>query len=42
MRLSRAMTWPLRVANRLALACRYWLALDYSWRMAWVKSERAQ
>jgi hypothetical protein len=42
MRLSRAVTWPQRAANRLALACRYWLALDYSWHLAWIKSERPQ
>lgn len=40
MRIAHAMSWPLRAMRRLALAGRYWLALDYSWHLAWIKSER--
>lgn len=36
----RALTIPLRLAQRAWLAMRYWLALDYSWHLAWIKSER--
>ena len=36
----RALTWLMRALRRLALAVRYFLALDYSWHMAWIKAER--
>ncbi len=36
----RALTSPMRVIARLALAAKFWLALDYSWHLAWIKSER--
>jgi len=36
----RALTWPLRALRRLVLAGKYWLALDYSWHLAWTKAER--
>jgi len=36
----RALTWPLRTASRLWLAVRYWMALNYSWHLAWMKAER--
>jgi len=36
----RALTFPLRLVSRVGLAARYWLALDYSWHLAWVKAAR--
>lgn len=35
-----ALTLPLQLAARATLALRYWLALDYSWHLAWVKAAR--
>jgi len=37
----RTLTWPMRAIARLALAAKFWLALDYSWHLAWIKSERS-
>jgi len=31
---------PMRLARRLALATRYYLALNYTWHLAWMKAER--
>ncbi|MGE5621489.1 MAG: hypothetical protein ACM3VY_00535 [Candidatus Bathyarchaeota archaeon] len=31
---------PWRFAARLYLAVRFWLALNYSWRLSWAKAER--
>lgn len=36
----RALTFPGRLVARGLLALRYWLALDYSWHLAWVKAAR--
>lgn len=35
-----ALTWPLRVMQRVALAARYYLTLGYTWHLAWVKAAR--
>lgn len=35
-----ALTAPLALVARASLAMRYWLALDYSWHLAWVKAAR--
>lgn len=31
---------PARLIARLTLAARYWMALDYTWRLSWIKAER--
>lgn len=36
----RALTFPLRAAGRIALAIKFWAALDYTWHLAWIKAER--
>lgn len=36
----RALTSPLRALQRVALALKYFIRLDYSWHLAWVKSAR--
>lgn len=36
----RALTIPLRLAQRLALAIRFYARLQYSWHLAWVKAAR--
>ena len=36
----RALTWLMRALRRLALAIRYYLALGYTWHLAWAKAER--
>lgn len=36
----RALTFPLRLISHTALAARYWMALDYSWHLSWVKAAR--
>lgn len=36
----RALTAPLRIANRLTLAVRYYMVLGYSWHLAWSKAAR--
>ena len=36
----RALTVPLRLVKRAALAVRFCLALRYSWHLAWTKAER--
>ena len=38
--IARWITSGLRVARRLHLAGRFYLALNYSWHMAWIKAER--
>lgn len=30
----------MRLISRLALAARYYLALGYSWHLAWIKAAR--
>ncbi len=36
----RALTFPLRALQRLALAVKYFFRLGYSWHLAWVKAAR--
>jgi len=36
----RLIAAPTRLARRLALATRYYLALNYTWHLAWMKAER--
>lgn len=36
----RALTAPLRAVRRVALALKFFIRLDYSWRLAWIKSAR--
>lgn len=36
----RALTRPLRAAQRLVLAIKYYTRLQYSWHLAWVKAAR--
>lgn len=36
----RALTAIARLISRASLAVRYFLALDYSWHLAWVKAAR--
>ncbi|WP_415034931.1 hypothetical protein [Azonexus sp.] len=38
--LVRFVALPLRVLRRLSLALRYYRHLNYSWHLAWAKSER--
>ena len=38
--LINALGWPLRLAGRFLLACRFRLQLGYSWHLAWVKAAR--
>lgn len=38
--LRRTAAAVLRPIRRLTLAVRYFLALDYSWRLAWAMAER--
>jgi hypothetical protein len=40
MRIPRLLSWPLRLAARLAKALRYYTRLRYSWHLSWVKAER--
>lgn len=36
----RALTLPLRAAQRLGLAIKFYTRLQYSWHLAWVKAAR--
>ena len=36
----RALISAIRLLRRARLAVRYWLALNYSWHLAWIKSAR--
>lgn len=36
----RALTLPLRFAQRLVLAIRFYTRLQYSWHLAWAKAAR--
>lgn len=31
----------MRALKRLALAVKFWLGLNYTWHLAWVKAERS-
>jgi|GEM_PF-5481269 len=36
----RALSFPLRALQRLALAVKFYRGLHYSWHLAWVKAAR--
>ncbi len=39
-RIQKALSAPLRFIERVSLAAKFYTRLNYSWHLAWAKSER--